>query len=220
VKKIAGIFLAIVVVCSGLVTLMIHSCEKAEEASKERYRQECKKQFEDQIAEIKAGKSNTIHFYCSNGTDLLLRQAANVPEIQNIVLQLTDVTDDGMNFISMMPNLKKLVVYGGAGVDDHGFTYIKNIKSLKTLSLINTKITDQSLPSLKDLPSLHELIVFHERWRGQTFTDAGLIHLKKLTNLKKLNLSGGWASEKAVEELRQALPQCNITTTEDYDLSF
>ena len=84
-KKIAVIFLAMIIVCSGLVALMIRSCEKAEEANRERYRQECQRGFDVQIADIKAGKSNRVHFYCSGGTDSLLKQAARVPEIQSVL---------------------------------------------------------------------------------------------------------------------------------------
>ena len=53
-----------------------------------------------------------------------------------------------MNAISSLPNLKNFVVYGsgqGWGWTKQGFDYIEKIKSLETLILVNTKITDQSI---------------------------------------------------------------------------
>ena len=42
-------------------------------------------------------------------------------------------------------------------------------------------------------------------------TDAGLEHLKELTQLESLELNGDGVSERAVSELRKALPSSQIT---------
>jgi hypothetical protein len=62
------------------------------------------------------------------------------------------------------------------------------------------------------LPKLRSLTLFREAFREVTLTDEGLAHLQGLTGLEKLNISGGWASDAAIEDLRMALPNCDIST--------
>jgi hypothetical protein len=42
-------------------------------------------------------------------------------------------------------------------------------------------------------------------------TDAGLGHLKGLKKLKVLNLHGSKVTDRGVEELKRALPDCTIS---------
>jgi hypothetical protein len=63
---------------------------------------------------------------------------------------------------------------------------------------------------LKEIPRLRSLVLYYDPWRSPRLTDAGLKHLDELTNLKTLGVGGGWASEAAVHDLREALPNCTI----------
>lgn len=54
-------------------------------------------------------------------------------------------------------------------------------------------------------------------FRGVTFADAGLVNLMVLRKLKRLELTGGWASVSAVNVLRKALPDCTIDTKSEPD---
>jgi internalin A len=128
-----------------------------------------------------------------------------------VQLELPDVTDDGMKSLAALKKLKTLKVSGGSpGVSDQGLAYICAIPSLEHLELFNTRITDQGLSSLKNLPNLQSLILCHSPNGRTQFTTAGLQDLKALTKLKKLNISGGLATDAAVNELRKALPHCAI----------
>ena len=71
-------------------------------------------------------------------------------------------------------------------------------------------MTDEGLAILKELPNLRSLTLFREAKRERTLTDAGLAHLRPLRNLESLRLTGGWASDSAVENLKQAMPHCQI----------
>jgi hypothetical protein len=176
----------------------------------------CLQDMDKQIAAVRSGKTKAIYLYDCIETDRLLERLVDVPEVEEVRLDLTDVTDDGMKSLAALNRLKSLTIYGGRpSVGDRGFSCTKTISSLEHLELINTKVTDQSLPFLKDLPNLRSLVLFHEARRGPTFTDAGLMDVKVLTKLRTLNVSGGWASDAAVEELHQALPNCTISTNED-----
>jgi hypothetical protein len=44
-------------------------------------------------------------------------------------------------------------------------------------------------------------------------SDAGLAHLAKCKNLKRLSLGGNQFTEEAVERLKKALPECKVDTT-------
>ena len=132
--------------------------------------------LDDQIAAVRSGRTKSIYLYCSTGTDGLLKQLIDVPGIEKVRLNLTDVTDRGMKSLAALKSLRSLTVYGGRlSVGDEGFSYIATISSLEHLELINTRVTDRSLPSLKDLPNLQSLTLFHETRLGPTFTDAGLV---------------------------------------------
>lgn len=62
---------------------------------------------------------------------------------------------------------------------------LKGMKSLAGLEVIEAvRITDRGLETLKTLPNLRKLTLYHA-----TISDRGLIALKGLTNLKALNLS-------------------------------
>ena len=47
--------------------------------------------------------------------------------------------------------------------------------------------------------------------RGQPLTDAGLVHLKGLKNLQRLDLSATQVTTAGVEDLQSALPECKIS---------
>ena len=46
--------------------------------------------------------------------------------------------------------------------------------------------------------------------RDTQVTDSGLVHLKGLTNLEQLKLSGTQVTDAGVKELQKALPNCEI----------
>ena len=74
------------------------------------------------------------------------------------------------------------------------------------MNLAETAVTDGGLARLKNLKTLHNLIL-----AKTAVTDAGLAHLVGLTNLTTLNLTGTKVTPKGVEELSAAMPWCRIT---------
>lgn len=68
----------------------------------------------------------------------------------------------------------------------------------------NRKVTDAGLEHLKGLTQLQHLIL-----QNTKITDAGLEHLKGLTQLQQLNLNTK-VTDQGVERLQQALPKCKI----------
>ena len=66
-------------------------------------------------------------------------------------------------------------------------------------------MTDAGLVHLKRLTQLQQLYL--ERTK---VTDAGLEHLKGLTQLRNLDLSQTEVTDEGVKKLQQALPNCEI----------
>ena len=100
-------------------------------------------------------------------------------------------------------------------VSDEDLKRLKERSVLQTLSnaarspisldLCATSVTDAGLEHLKGLTNLRVLGL------GQTrVTDGGLEHLKVLTSLRTLDLSGARVTVAGVQELKAALPNCKI----------
>lgn len=86
---------------------------------------------------------------------------------------------------------------------DVDLVFLKNLKGLRSLDLMDTEITDAGLVHLKDLRGLQTLNL-----GGTKVTDAGLVHLKGLTGLQSLTLydtkvtDQGLAHLKGMKDLR------------------
>ena len=76
--------------------------------------------------------------------------------------------------------------------------------NLKTLNLNLTKTTDAGLVHIKGLTTLERL----DLNACTQITDAGLVHLEKMTNLKILSLVRTRVSRGAYRKLRKSLPKC------------
>lgn len=115
-----------------------------------------------------------------------VKDLSGLPEddfsIERIVLNDTNVTDDDLQQLQGLANLKYLGLYG-ANVTDAGLEHIVGLPSLEELELSYTQVTD-----------------------------AGLSKLKQIKTLKKLYLNGtnDTVTDAAVEQLEKDLPECRI----------
>jgi internalin A len=71
--------------------------------------------------------------------------------------------------------------------------------------LIDTQITDASLPRLKSLPRLEYLLL-----NGTKVTDAGMECLGGLTQLRVLSLENTQVTDAGIMQLQQFLPNTRI----------
>ena len=74
------------------------------------------------------------------------------------------------------------------------------------VNLYATRITDAGLVHLKGLTNLQDL-----KLGGTKITDAGLVHLKGLTNLQELHLSDTQVTDAGLAAMQQTLPTCEIS---------
>lgn len=67
-------------------------------------------------------------------------------------------------------------------------------------------MSDAGLRHLKGLTNLAQLNL-----RATPATDAGLVHIKGMRQVSELNLAETHVTAKGVAKLKAALPNCNIT---------
>jgi Leucine-rich repeat (LRR) protein len=117
----------------------------------------------------------------------------------------------------------------GTNVTDADLEILKQLKSLQILNLSQTAITDAGLKPIESLPNLRNLILpvsitdaglVHVKGLTQLeslnlldsqVSDAGLVHLKGLRNLKILLLNGTKVTDAGLREIQQALPRARIS---------
>ena len=119
------------------------------------------------------------------------------------------VTDAGLKHLRGLTNLETLEL-SHTQITDDGLKHLTGLPNLNYLELAGTKITDAGLECLKGMTNLDSLNL------GSTLvTDGGLAMLKRLTKLKQLELSCTRVTSQGIEELRKALPNCEVFWDDD-----
>jgi hypothetical protein len=106
------------------------------------------------------------------------------PNITNADFIYCHVTDAGLRYFKLLPNLRELTLSGN-DIDDAGLTEIADVPALEVLHLQSTQITDKGIHSLAKLKNLKELDIS----QNPQITGIGLSTLTGLEQLHKLNLS-------------------------------
>ena len=114
-------------------------------------------------------------------------------------------TDTGLMHLEGLTSLETLR-FDTTQVTDAGLVHLKGLMSLQHLSLEGTQVTDAGMVHLKELTSLESLDLSYTQ-----VTDAGLVHLKGLTSLTWLRLRWTPVTDAGVQDLQEALPNCEIS---------
>ena len=94
----------------------------------------------------------------------------------------------------------------GWHVSDVGLSHLRELAGLRALSMSDIPITDAGLRALRELPELRSVGL-----RNLSIGDAGLVYLSQLTALDRLVLIRTAATVAGVQNLKSALPNCEIT---------
>jgi internalin A len=159
----------------------------------------------DHFVQLSVGKAGS--------SDLSFLEKLDPESIDALILRDTDVTDEGLRFVSRLAslqfldlqqtkitdacaphfaNLKELVRIDlgafdvhedGFGVGDKVLGVLGTLPKLDNIGLRLTKVTDAGMAELAKCQSLQSVSV-----PGTVVSDAGLVHLAKLKNLKSLSL--------------------------------
>jgi hypothetical protein len=203
------------VLAAGLIVAVTFVANESERTSRERGMAD----LAFQIDQVRHGQTRSVYLYDTKGTDCLLAELEDIEGVESLRLELTDVTDDCIEHLRNMPDLKVLVVYGGYhGLSDTGLRHLSGCGKLEDLSLVNTRVTNSGLEALQEFPSLQSLTLCNDFGGGRAsyFTDEAVNPLSALTRLKTLRLSGTWYSEHLKTQLKRALPNCRVSASDNW----
>ena len=113
-------------------------------------------------------------------------------------------SDNGVAQLKGIPEIGELDL-SNTLVTNKGLSYLSGMTQLTKLRLCSTKITDAGLRNLSGLTELRELWLINTK-----ITDAGLKNLKSLCALEELALDDTLVTDAGVNELQQSLPNCGI----------
>lgn len=106
---------------------------------------------------------------------------------------------------AIAPNVADLDLSRTA-ITDNGVAIVKEMPKLVRLNLSQTEIGDAALDNLSGLKELRYLNLYETK-----ITDAGLNKISKLPNLEAIYLWGSGATQKGVKKLGQSLPNAKIS---------
>ncbi len=163
-----------------------------------------------------------------------LAQIAQIPNLEELNLDSRgEPTDEGLAHLTKMRSLK-ILKFPSLHLTDKGCAYLKQIKTLEILDSFTTSqdITDEGMIHLSELPNLKHLWIVNNNKDSKSYgdkgleslakcrkleelvissesiTDAGMEHVAKLSNLKKLEIwdclnitDKGLASLRALDKL-------------------
>jgi len=116
------------------------------------------------------------------------------------------IVDGDLAILGRLPRLDHLNLAQTA-ITGQGMVHLQKLKALQSLDLSDTAhLTDDGLRALGTMKQLTSLSL-----DGATITDENLLHLTTLTNLRRLSLSNTGVSESAIEKLREAIPDLEVT---------
>lgn len=123
--------------------------------------------------------------------------------LQFVEAEIKKASDEDLEPIAKLPQLKRLTITGDFG--DDSVKALANATKLERLTIGSSKLTNQCLPVIGELPKLSSLIVSQSR----AMDDAGLKLLRPARELRVLDANGfiidgsGFADLKALTRLEE-----------------
>jgi hypothetical protein len=151
----------------------------------------------------------TVVFIYLRGTEVTdeqLEMVADLPYLDNLTLDETQISDQGFVHLKKLKNLKVLWL-NGTKIEDNGLRSLATLTELTDLHLRDTNITDAGLEHLSGLINLDEWL----NLRDTKVSDAGLKHLRGLKKLDQLVLNGTNVTEEGARSLHRYLPDTMIS---------
>jgi len=162
---------------------------------------------EPQLPKVSAADGGAIDKLRQTGALAMpLAQDTNLVEV-DMNLVGAKIQDSQLALLQPVNDQLAVLNLSRTSITDEGLKNLENLPNLRKLHLENTKITDAGLAHLKNLQNLEYLNLY-----GTAVSDAGLTDLQGLKNLKALYLWQTKVTPTGVEQLKTALPNCQINT--------
>jgi hypothetical protein len=157
-----------------------------------------------------------------------IQKLRGLRKLHSLDAAMTGLTDAGMESVGALASLRRLNI-ADCPVTDAGLVALRDLHSLEDLDVQNTRVGDPGLGVVRHFPQLKRLVLRNTRVTdaglehlapasrletldliGTGVTDAGLNHLHGLKNLKTIELYGTRVTLVGAQELRRALPKCQV----------
>jgi hypothetical protein len=136
--------------------------------------------------------------------DSAVAHLAEMASYKDLRLGMTKVTHQGINSLEAQTALETLgLAY--SQISGPGFESIKNCRNLRSLNLNCTNAADEDLQWVAALTKLEDI-----QLKETGITDAGLKSCENLPKLRYILLNDTAVSQQAVEQFRDALPNCQV----------
>lgn len=117
------------------------------------------------------------------GCEKVLRILQQAPGVHTLILNDGLATDEGLRTIGRFPDLERLDINSSELLTDAGITQLQSLATLKHLTIDDSRVTDKSLEQVARLSRLETLKLY-----AYGYTDAGLLHLRRISNIKRLSI--------------------------------
>ncbi|MFA6239951.1 MAG: hypothetical protein WC655_03435 [Candidatus Hydrogenedentales bacterium] len=144
-------------------------------------------------------------------TDEWLAALSEHTEMKFLTLDYnTALTDAGLKHLGKLKSLVDLFV-SYTVLTDKGLAELQTIPTLERLWMEGTAISDSGMAGFSSMPQITGIGLAKTR-----ITDKALEALKENKRLKKIDITAcADLSDKAIQSLREALPNCTVETTGD-----
>jgi Leucine-rich repeat (LRR) protein len=137
-----------------------------------------------------------INLHSTNILGTGLKYLVKLKKLEGLSLNSTHVGDNELAYLSDLPSLKSLDLWG-TPVNDAGMVHLGKIVSLKTIRL-SKGVGDEGLSHLKNLTSLRHLSV-----SDPSISDKGISHLSGMTQMEYLYIADTQISNEGLLQLKQ-----------------
>jgi hypothetical protein len=125
-------------------------------------------------------------------------------DVVGIEIDADRIDQEAVAAIATLPHLRFLNLRA-EGLSDQGIALFSGGTELDRLTFRSAAVTDAGLAQLADLKGLSYLSIV-----APQVTDAGLILLEEMPNLTFVQLISTGVTAEGVEQLRAALPHCDV----------
>lgn len=141
---------------------------------------------------------------CEGLSDAAIAPLAQLANLKSLAIQESQLTDAGLAHLANLPRLECL------SIDADRFTSEGLARLNKNLTYLELRlrepVSDADLTYFKRLPKLNDLAFY----RRAAITDAGLAILKTMPRLKEIYFKSPDVTKAGIEDLKRALPCCQV----------
>ena len=134
-----------------------------------------------------------------------LQQIGRLGDLEELSLQFTGLTDDGLRSLRTLTKLRRLILGNDDQFSGGGLRYLESSKELEELSVFATSFDDSAARLLSRFPKLNSFVAY-----DTPLSDASIDSLLQLRNVRLLWVSNTKISPRMIARLKQDLPKCEI----------